>query len=61
MTLHERVTQLYTALFHHIPDLEQKDDARGVYPLAGRAARDGARVQTGRRTACRRRPAGALG
>ena len=39
MTLQERVTKLYTELFHHIPDLEQKEDAR-EYALLQAALRD---------------------
>ena len=28
MSMQRRVTELYTDLFHHIPDLEEQNDAR---------------------------------
>ena len=39
MSMQHRVTKLYTELFHHIPDLEQKNDAR-EYALLQAALRE---------------------
>ncbi len=39
MSMQHRVTKLFTELFHHIPDLELKEDAR-EYALLQAALRD---------------------
>ena len=39
MSMQHRVSKLYTELFHHIPDLEQKNDAR-EYALLQAALRE---------------------